>query len=96
MKILNVNETLELARRCDLPDYDKFEKALIKATDDLAAAIADHMGIAKGETTSEPLDYDGLCASFGPAFPGQPMPEEFTADADEEDSDPLDEGGDWE
>lgn len=93
MKILNINETLELARRAELPDYEAHEQAILAAADALAKAVASHMGIVAGKTTSEELDMDGVCTSFGAAYAGQEQPKEFDG---EDDEDRLDEGGDWE
>ena len=86
-KILDTNDLLEVCLLENIPEADPEVQAVIDAVDALAAKIATHFGIEKGETTSEGKAFGGLCASFYPKTADQECPKMI---------DEGDEGGDWE
>ena len=86
-KILSVGELLAAARAAQLPNYEAHEENLRTAAHLLAAALATHLDIVLGDTTSEGLDVGGLCASFYAKDSDQPLPDALAE---------VDEGGDWE
>lgn len=86
-KILNTDDVLEAVTKDNIPETEILVQTMVEALDMLAAKVAAHYGIEKGETTWEGKAFGGLCASFYPKTADQPCPEMI------DDGDP---GGDWE
>lgn len=63
-KILDVNEMLEASRRLNLKDHAVLEGQLLDATERLRSAIARKLKIRCGSTSSQELEFAGLCGSF--------------------------------
>lgn len=63
-KILDVNEMLEASRRLNLKDHAVLEEQLVDAAERLRSAIARKLKIKGGDTSSQELEFAGLCGSF--------------------------------
>lgn len=88
MKILSIDDMLEAAKACELPDYKKHVGALEKAATGLAKSLARHLGInLRHEATWEGKDLEGICATFSARTPNQQCPAVIDAG---------DRSGDWE
>lgn len=74
MKILSTDDMLAAAEDSKMPNLDAHVEAVETASDNLATALAAHLGITKGLTDYE-RGFGGTCGCFGPATPGQPCPE---------------------
>ena len=85
-KILSVDDMLEAAMECGMPEYDLHVSALEQTAHELGAALAKHLDLRQGETSWEGKAMGGLCASFYPKHKGQACPEAI---------DNGDPGGDW-
>lgn len=87
MKILNVNDLLEASACLDDEQIGYHSGQLTLAAEELARAIAQKLGIQCVDVSDQGSAFGGLCATFRPAFEGQPCPQEI---------DGLDSGGEWE
>lgn len=85
-KILSIDDMLEAAQQCDLPQYADHVRLLETAATNLANALAAHLHITAGPATWEGKGFAGLCASFHPKRKKQKCPPVI------DDADP---GGDW-
>ena len=70
-QFVNASEIAELCAELGLCAE---ETALIEAVDKAAQAIACKVGVLYSHTDNQP-GFAGLCASFGPAYPGQRCPQ---------------------
>ena len=87
-KILSIDDLLEAACESHMPDLPSYVAEMEDTATKLAQALAAHLGIRLAYPANwEGKEYGGVCASFGPAFAGQPCPKVI---------DNGDPGGDWE
>lgn len=87
-KIVNLDELLEMAHALEL-EVSK-EIAILEATATLVAAkLGKKLKCNYDAATWEGQAYAGLCASFTPLKPKQPLPKIFKEMQ-------IDNGGDWE
>lgn len=87
MKILSVNDMLDVAADCRMPNFAAHCGKLEQAAQDFAEVLAEHLGVITGDSANYDQGCGGLCATFRPARRDQPCPEVIDA------GDP---GGDWE
>jgi hypothetical protein len=78
-KILDVNDMLDAAEDCELPERESLQTALELAANDLACALATHLDITMGQEAQYERGFGGLCASFEPRFPKQACPDAIDA-----------------
>jgi hypothetical protein len=86
-KVLKLDEMLEAARVSKMPQAERFVTKAEAVADELAVALANHLGVTTIGATFEGMAFAGLCANFNPIKTGDKCPDVL----DEQDPD-----GDWE
>lgn len=87
MKILTIDEMLDLANESDMPDFNERMKDVEQAATKLAESIASHLGIRLNGPATFEGECGGTAAAFCPATPDQKCPPCLAS---------RDMGGDWE
>lgn len=73
-KLLTVDEMLDCARLLDLPERERFQKAIEELGTELAQIIAQRLDVKTGNANNEESAFGGTCAPFMPSRKCQPCP----------------------